>query len=105
MEISLREILRRIPGLEGLYRQTFGEEALTELSLETGSMDNDFRIRVDDQDLFAGRDCLKLMVSRWRERFPFLRIWRRGLDKPRLKVKGQALLPALAELLLGNTGD
>jgi hypothetical protein len=77
VEISLREILGRIPGLEGLYRQTFGEEALTDLvSLETGSLENDLRIRVDDQELFADRDSLKQMVSRWRERFPFLRIWR-----------------------------
>jgi len=77
IEISLREILRRIPRLEGLYRQTFGEEALTELMrLETGSLENDFRIRVDDQELFAGRDSLKQMVLRWRERFPFLGIWR-----------------------------
>lgn len=77
IEISLREILRRIPRLEGLYRQTFGEEALTDLmSLETGSLENDFRIRVDDQELYAGRDSLKQMVFRWRERFPFLRIWR-----------------------------
>lgn len=77
IEISLREILRRIPGLGGLYRQTFGEEALTDLiSLETGSLENDFRIRVDDQELFAGRDSLKEMVIRWRGRFPFLKIWR-----------------------------
>jgi hypothetical protein len=31
---------------------------------------------VDDQELFTGRESLKQMVQRWRERFPFLRIWR-----------------------------
>ncbi|MGB9235307.1 MAG: YaaC family protein [Terriglobales bacterium] len=77
IELSLREILSRIPRLESLYRQTFGEEASTDLiSLETGSQEADFRIRVDDQELFADRESLRRMVLRWRERFPFLRTWR-----------------------------
>jgi hypothetical protein len=77
IELSLREILGRIPRLESLYRQTFGEDALADMvSLEAGSQEADFRIRVDDQELFTGRESLKQMVQRWRERFPFLRIWR-----------------------------
>jgi hypothetical protein len=77
MELSLRDILGRIPRLESLYSQTFGEDALADtVSLEAGSQEADFRIRVDDQELFTGRESLKQMVQRWRERFPFLRIWR-----------------------------
>jgi hypothetical protein len=77
MELSLCELLSRIPRLESLYRQTFGQEALADtVSLEAGSQDADFRIRVDDQQLFTGRESLKQMVLRWRERFPFLKIWR-----------------------------
>ncbi len=77
IELSLRGILSRIPRLELLYRQTFREEALTDIvSLEAGSQEADFRIRVDDQELFTGRESLKQIVQRWRERFPFLRTWR-----------------------------
>ena len=46
------------------------------VGLEAGSQEADFRIRVDDQELFTDRESLKQMVQRWRERFPFLRIWR-----------------------------
>ena len=77
MELSLQDILSRIPRLESLYRQTFGEEALTDtVSLEAGSLEADFRLRVDDQELFTSRESLRQMVLRWRERFPFLRTWR-----------------------------
>jgi len=77
IELSLREILSRIPRLEALYRQTFGEEAFAgPISLEAASQGTDLRIRVDDQELFRGRESLRQMVLRWRDRFPFLRIWR-----------------------------
>jgi hypothetical protein len=77
IDLSLQEILSRIPRLEFLYRQTFGEQALTDtVNLEAGSQETDFRIRVDDQEMFANRESLKQIVLRWRERFPFLKKWR-----------------------------
>jgi hypothetical protein len=79
IELSLRDVLSRIPRLESLYRQTFGVEAQTNiLSLETGvSQDeSDFRIRIDDAQLFTDRESLRQIVRRWRTRFPFLNVWR-----------------------------
>jgi hypothetical protein len=57
---------------------TFGEEPMTDLiSLESGYQDErDFRLRIDDPRLFGDRASLKQIVTRWRSRFPFLRIWR-----------------------------
>jgi hypothetical protein len=78
VELSLKEILGRIPRLESLYELTFGEEAQAKIiSLETAYQDDaDFRIRIDDSQLFADRESLKQIVDRWRARFPFLKIWR-----------------------------
>jgi hypothetical protein len=78
VELSLKEILGRIPRLESLYELTFAEEAqVSIIGLETGyQADADFRIRIDDSQLFADRETLKQIVDRWRGRFPFLNIWR-----------------------------
>ena len=78
IELSLRDILGRIPGLEPLYQMTFEEVALTApLMLEAGYPDDaDFRIRIDDPTTFDDRESLKQIVSRWRSRFPFLTAWR-----------------------------
>jgi hypothetical protein len=77
MELSLREILSRVPHLESLYRMTFGEDAQTDsIGFGTGRDDQDFYIRIDDPDLFSDRASLKQIVNRWRARFPFLKMWR-----------------------------
>jgi hypothetical protein len=78
IELSLREILSRIPGLEQLYRSTFGEEAQTERISFNNVFGEDslFEIRIDDRELFTDRESLKQIVSRWRSRFAFLKNWR-----------------------------
>jgi YaaC-like Protein len=78
LEMSLQELLGRVPGLEALYRMTFHTEPYTEaITVETGYETNEgFRIRVDDREIFDGRDSLRKIVTRWRERFPFLKEWR-----------------------------
>jgi hypothetical protein len=91
IELSLREILSRIPDLESLYRMTFHEDALTHLilledvafhSLEplienTPSWDDEnFHIRIDVSERFSDRDSVKQIVTHLREKFPFLTSWR-----------------------------
>ena len=78
LELSLRDLLGRIPGLDALYRMTFRSEPLTEpIHFETGYRDNrGFRIRMDDREIFQNRESIRGIVDRWRARFPFLRAWR-----------------------------
>jgi hypothetical protein len=78
LKLSIREILSRIPGLESLYRMTFGDDPETDLISVEHSVKNDeeFRIRIDDRELFRDRDSLKIIVNRLRTKFPFLRKWR-----------------------------
>jgi hypothetical protein len=78
IELSLKEILSRVPGLESLFRMTFGEDPQAEvISLETAYQNEvDFRISIYDPQLLADRESLKEIVGRWRSRFPFLKIWR-----------------------------
>lgn len=78
IELTLRETLSRIPGLEGIYRMTFGEEPNVNSVLFDADLHDDtaFSVRIDDPRLFADRESLKQIVNRWRERFPFLVNWR-----------------------------
>jgi hypothetical protein len=78
VDLSLREIVSRIHGLESLYRMTFGEDAATaEFLLESDFGDEEaFRIRIDDSQVFNDLESLKQIVSRWRSMFPFLKMWR-----------------------------
>jgi len=76
--LSLREILGRIPGLESLYRMTFGDDPSTEhIWIEPSLHTNDeFRIRIATHKSFDGRESLKVFVNRLRTSFPFLENWR-----------------------------
>jgi hypothetical protein len=78
LELSLRELLSRVPKLESTYRMTFGEEAnTTYLGVSTVYREEGgFSVDVADAELFRDRESLKAIVVRWRERFPFLRNWR-----------------------------
>jgi YaaC-like Protein len=78
LELSLREVLSRIPGLGPLYRMTFGEDPNTEdISIDFSvRKEEEFRIRVDDRELFGNRESLKNIVTRLRAKFPFLDKWR-----------------------------
>jgi hypothetical protein len=78
MNISLKELLSRIPGLERLFRITFGEEA--KVDRITG-IDPDYRrsghwiLQVDDNQVFNDVGTLRIIVDRWRKRHPFLEKW------------------------------
>jgi YaaC-like protein len=78
LELSLREILSRVPGIDALYRMTFGEHPNNEpLSIELSMQAvEEFRLRIDDKELFQDRNSLKEIVSRLRKKFPFLCDWR-----------------------------
>jgi hypothetical protein len=79
IELSLAEILGRIPGLESLYRMTFGEDSSrTEpITLETAFQDDkEFRVALSDSQLFDDRESLRKIVNRLRSNFPFLKNWR-----------------------------
>ena len=75
-ELSIKEILSRIPGLEDLYKQTFNEEPNTS-SFLINLLDNygHCELRIDDSELFIDRTSLRRIVMRWRERYPFLQKW------------------------------
>jgi YaaC-like Protein len=78
LEISFRDLLGRIPGLETLYRMTYRNEAYTDrVLLDVGIQENEsLRIRIDDPEVFNNRESLKRIVTRWRQRYPFLKKWR-----------------------------
>jgi hypothetical protein len=76
LSMSLRELLSRIPGLAELYQKTFGEAANTASILIDNSLVGKWRIRIDDPELFTNRKTLRLIVTRWRSRFPLLDRWR-----------------------------
>jgi YaaC-like protein len=74
-QFTLKEILSRIPGLEGIYRRTFHEPANTEaVSMVNPSRHDDtyWELRIDDRELFSDRTSLKELVRKWRDRFPVL---------------------------------
>lgn len=75
---SLKNLLSRVPGIEEIFRLTFGENSNTDsisLSLETRRKDL-WEIRIDDPERFVGRDELKALVGKWRQRHTFLGQWR-----------------------------
>jgi hypothetical protein len=78
MELSLREILSRIPELGPLYRMTFGHDPSTETILVQQSLqqEEEFRIRIDEKELFGSSESLRIIVTRLRSKFPFLDQWR-----------------------------
>lgn len=75
IELSLRDILGRIPGLESLYRMTFHEEPQTQ-AMEMKKDGVFFDIRHDISRPIGGRDSLRKLVEHLRSRFPSLKMWR-----------------------------
>jgi hypothetical protein len=75
--ISLRSVLSRIPGLETIYFDTFGEEANTQSFLIhrnviRGSL---WLLRIDVHTLFTDKKSLRQILEGQRCRFPFLKGW------------------------------
>jgi hypothetical protein len=78
VELSLREVLSRIPELGSVYRMTFGDDSDTENILveQSFQQEDEFRIRIDDKELFSSLESLRSIVNRLREKFSFLDQWR-----------------------------
>jgi YaaC-like Protein len=76
--ITLKNILARIPALGELYSRTFRTSALAEpILLNPSVFDATFwTAQVWDQDVFEDRAGLRLIVQKWRQRFPVLERWR-----------------------------
>lgn len=73
--ISIKEILSRVPRLEDLYRRTFREPAKThQIDIHLQPKRNGLtEFRIDDDEIFDGRDSLAALVSKWRNNYPFFR--------------------------------
>jgi hypothetical protein len=78
LELSLQDILSRIPELDSLYRMTFGEEALTAMVhfFQDRVEDDLFEMMFSHSQKFSDRESLKQIVGECRGRFPFLKDWR-----------------------------
>jgi hypothetical protein len=77
-DISIKEILARIPRLAGRFRQTFGSPAkMTGIMLHFATPNTGrCELRIDDPDLYTDRIGLAAAVQRWRADYPFLTRWR-----------------------------
>lgn len=77
-ELTLKDILARIPTLAKLYRYTYSEPPATESldQLNFRECGDYFTIRLVDPELLSTRDSLRDIVGRWRARFPYLAQWR-----------------------------
>lgn len=79
-ELTLVDLLSRIPGLEDIYRITFpgsepnSESILLDITSRYGG--TIAIMRIDDRVIFTNQDDLRGIVNKWRTRFPFLRKWR-----------------------------
>jgi len=88
-EITLKEILGRIPDLEDLYRKTFGEEPLV-LSIShfsaTRGYSDSIEFTVGSSPLFTKMNNLSDFVNQLSSRFAFLENWCVSYAKPNLGV-------------------
>jgi hypothetical protein len=76
LEMSLKEILSRVPQLESLFQITFGETPNTgQLDLNMSGGDGYWNLSVREQATFGDRDSLKTIVGRLRTLYPFLNDW------------------------------
>jgi hypothetical protein len=78
LEMSLRDILRRVPNLDSLYQMTFNEDPYAAPFGIASGFRNEvcFQLQIDDIRLFTDRASLKEIVDGWRARFPFMNMWR-----------------------------
>ena len=78
LQITLKDVLSRLSGLEDLYRYTFSEPPETESlqSLYYREQDDYFTVQLVDPELFTDRASLATVIARWRTRFPYLARWR-----------------------------
>jgi hypothetical protein len=77
-QISITEIMARVPGLSGKFSQTFGSPGKAIpiiLNLDTPNTGH-CTLRIDDPFLFTDRASLIDFVKRLRAEYPFLERWR-----------------------------
>ncbi|MEX2129100.1 MAG: YaaC family protein [Xanthobacteraceae bacterium] len=77
-QVTIKDILSRMPNLFDEYRQTFGSPADTAPITLHFQWPNNGRctLRIDDPDLFTDRASLIASVLKWRQAYPFLNRWR-----------------------------
>lgn len=77
-QISITDVLSRLPGLSERFTLTFGLPACTVAIMLTFDTPNVGRctLRIDDAVLFTDRASLISSVRRWRAEYPFLERWR-----------------------------
>jgi hypothetical protein len=72
---TLKDVLARIPGLERTYERTFGEAPASWLIQFYHDQDGKVQLRLDDPSAFSDRQELRVLVGKWRTKFPFLNDW------------------------------
>jgi hypothetical protein len=72
IELSLRDILARIPSLESLYRMTFSEEPKAE-SMDLKKEGALFRVRFEVSQPIGDRDSIKRIVGQLRSKVSLLK--------------------------------
>jgi hypothetical protein len=74
--ISLKEILSRLPGLGDIYFITFNERPKNKnILLFVDSNESNAQIQIWDQDIACTQDHLSRLVNNLRESYPFLQKW------------------------------
>lgn len=78
VELSLKDILGRIPFLDKDYGATFAELANSSClgHVRYEEQERHFSLSFVDHSLFENRDSLVNLVTSWRNRFPYLATWR-----------------------------
>lgn len=76
-EVSLKDILSRVPSLEVLYEKTFAEKSNNlSLNIQKSLSDkNHIDLRIDDPLLFSSKEELVETVGRLRSEYSFLENW------------------------------
>jgi YaaC-like Protein len=75
VELTLKDILARIPRLADLYRLTFREDAKA-LPFHVRPTGRRVELRIDVDDRFFDRASLVALVARLRQKYPTLQRWR-----------------------------
>ena len=77
-QVTIKDVLSRMPDLSDEYQQTFSSPANTaSIMLDFGTPNLGLcTLRIDDPDLFTDRASLIASVRKWRMAYPFLNRWR-----------------------------
>jgi len=76
LNIAIRDILARTPGLSNEFSQTFGSPGMTIPIMLNFGMGGACELRIDEPALFTDRATLLALIQRLRAEYPFLKQWR-----------------------------